>query len=86
VPLSHRLTGKKRFGTTHEVSHKKRASIFKKTKVTTHNLWHNTHQVQVGQKAQNLRHKKTPAFQGSGLIAHSPHLAEISAGIGTLLD
>jgi hypothetical protein len=40
----------------------------------------------VGQKAQNLRHKKTPAFQGSGLIAHSPHLAETSAGIGTLLE
>lgn len=40
----------------------------------------------MGQKAQNLRHKKTPVFQGPGLIAHSPHLAEISAGIGTLLE
>jgi len=30
------------------------------------------------------RHKKTPAFQGSGVTAHSPHLAESSAGIGTL--
>ena len=29
-------------------------------------------------------HKKTPAFQGSGNSAHSPHLAECSAGIGTL--
>jgi len=30
------------------------------------------------------RHKKTPDFQGSGVTAHSPHLAESSAGIGTL--
>ena len=40
----------------------------------------------MGQKAQILRHKKTPAFQGPGLIAHSPHLADDSAGIGTLLE